>query len=148
MREFIGYQYVDLNLDFHSRLKINGQVFHSKAYTRVHKRNSYSVKFHLKDEICYGFIEWFGVYRDNDASKPLACIEKLEQEEFNFFSECNDELVLTNFMDIDLSHFQYLKTSETMCVVSVSDIIQMCICLDIDNKICFCLEPNTLEKNL
>ena len=44
---------------FYARANVRGVLCHNLLYTRISKRNSYTVKFLTNGEICYGFIEWF-----------------------------------------------------------------------------------------
>ena len=136
---------------YKKRLKINDIVFQSKDYTRVHKRNSYSIKFNLKGDICFGIVLWYGQFSENSTVKTFSCIELFEPDCVNILSEgstTDQELVSNNYMEIDLSQFQYLKSSKRNCIVDASDIIEMCVCVDVDNKVCFSVEPNKYEKNV
>lgn len=151
VQEFIQCEDVDANVHLYKRLKINSLVFRSVAFTSVLKRNSYSVKFNLKGEICYGFVLWYARYSENASEKLFACTELFEPVEVNLFSEQNNsdhELVANNFMEIDKTQFKFLKSSKRNCVIHASDIIEMCVCVDIENEVCFSVEPNKYEKNL
>lgn len=150
-----GCRIEDLSISFYKRAKLNGVVFHSLAYTRVVKRNSYSVKFIQGQVEFYGFINWFAECFVEGRFVRVACIEKLQEYRRNLFTDIHPDmtpspLISQNFMDIKLPHLHFFKANNgsELVVVNVTDIIQMCVCLHVDEQIIFCEEPNRCERNL
>ncbi|XP_053387539.1 uncharacterized protein LOC128551126 [Mercenaria mercenaria] len=151
VRKLVGCENVQLN--FYNRAKIKGNLYHSMAYSRVTKRNSYSVKFLLNGNICFGFIHWFATFRNNSVDYSMACVEKFEIKNWNVFEQCDaiddeDELIRQNFMNVNLPHIKLLKQCGKMLVISVEDICNLCICANFDDVYYFCEEPNMHEKSL
>lgn len=151
-----GCKLENLSYYFYKRLKINSVIYHSLAYTRVVKRNSYSVKFKQDKVECYGFIHWFAECYSQGRVINVMCIEKLKECRRNLFTESHSDelapnvLVSQNFMKIALPHLHFfqVQNENELLIANVTDIIQMCVCLHVGSRIIFCEEPNSCERNL
>jgi len=97
-----------------NRIKIGRQVFHSKAYSRVYKRNSYTVVFKESgDQLeSYGQIQFYLLHQPPCShppfhtcacckATPFAVIWRLEPEGSVQFADCES--------DITLNHIQAVK---------------------------------------
>ena len=125
---------------FYARASVRGVVYHSKDYTRVSKRNSFTVKFLHKGCVQYGYILWFAHPEHDIISSGFACVQKLEKVKVNYFSRNHENIsadvhIIENFMDIRLGHVKMVKVSDELCMVDLKNIVDMCICMAIDNII-------------
>lgn len=96
-----------------SRIKIERQVFHSKAYSRVSKRNSYTVAYRerMDQPESFGQIQFFLLHRPPCTHQlphfcqlcketPFAVIYRLEPEETVQFADCESEITLNHIQAV------------------------------------------------
>ncbi|KAK3107227.1 hypothetical protein FSP39_009848 [Pinctada imbricata] len=155
--KYFGHQICRLN--FHSRACIRGVTYHSEDYTRVTKRNSYSVKFLQNDELAYGLITWFAepILCQSSDEEPcnaaIALIKVLEELSIDIYCRNHenfrpDQHIRKNFMQITLPHMKFMTYKDDTCIVKLKDIIDLCVCVEVDQFTIILEEPNHHEKNL
>ena len=96
-----------------SRIKIGRQVFHSKAYSRVSKQNSFTVVYQEEADQCesYGQIQFFLLHQPPCSHRPLrpcelcketpfAVIWKLEPEPSVQFADSESEITLKHIQAV------------------------------------------------
>ena len=133
------------------RVKIHGKIFHSRQYTRVRVRNSYTVKFveHSTKLNTYGHVECFVQYIASDNSEiiNLALIHELK---INNARESKFPIdSLTNGW---IDHIAVLKPpdyNQSLKAVRISDILEMCIYLHFkgSDTAYACSFPNLCEAD-
>ncbi|XP_033748473.1 uncharacterized protein LOC117333331 [Pecten maximus] len=132
------------------RLKIHGNVMHSKEYTRVRVRNSFTVSYTgINGKIMYGLINYFLAYRSN--TKPsetvvLAIITQLfemidEQTHYFPYDEITKEYMMNHFKVFGLPNFNSQRKA-----INVENILKLCIYMPQDNCAYVCHPPNLVEK--
>ena len=143
-------------IKFHKRAVIRGIVYHSKDYTRVRVRNSYTVKcIDGIGQVSFGFIEWFAEHKtlDQNQSELIACIRRLNGVARNFFN-CHhkglrpDAHIESNFMSITLPHLFPVSLVDQYDVVPIRSIIDLCLFVEHDVGSFVCVEPDHHETNL
>lgn len=142
---------IQIELDFYNRAIVRGVLYQSLEYTRVSKRNSYTVKYLNKGRLGYGFVKWFAEV--SDCSIQVACVIELEKKHIDLFDMHHeklepDEHISDNFMNLKLPHVQFLNKNGKECIVLLKNIMDLCICIEMDNFIVVCEEPNHHERNL
>ena len=149
--EYLGHQIEEIT--FYSRISLRGQVYHSKDYTRVQVRNSFTVKY--IDEfggISYGYVCWYAKHKATyEQEKAICFIEKLNCAEIQPFGQSDDEFSVDNFLGISLKHIHVLEnntTSTKNSIIHVENILGLCVCIDNGKCIFVCDEPNKYEVNL
>ena len=98
-----------------NRTKIGRQVFHSKSYSRVSKRNSYTVVYKEKADQgdSYGQIQFFLLHQPPCTHGPLhtcqlcrgtpfAVIWKLEPDQSVQLADCESEITLRDIQAVKL----------------------------------------------
>ena len=142
------------SLKFYKRATIRGVTYQSKDYTRVSKRNSYTIRFVDNDKIHYGFIQWFASLEESETEHKFACVRKLIPGDSDLLKKNHgtglnvSPPVLDNFMNITLTHLRPLKISEEESLIILNNILELCICIETDDFLIVCQEPNHVEKNL
>ena len=142
----------NLKLSFYGKANIRGISYHSFEFSKSSITNSYTVKFIHEKCVCFGYIVWFA-RNENDHS--FACILKLEDANMNLFNQNHegiqpDEHISSNFMNICMPSTHTLKRTDThkFCIVPLKRIVSLCVCIEKDDFIFVCEEPNHHEYNL
>ncbi|XP_069103063.1 uncharacterized protein [Argopecten irradians] len=125
------------------RLKSHGTIIHSREYTRVKVRNTYTVKYkNVNGTIGHGLINYFIAYHEN----VLAIISELCPSyagKFHFpFCDITDCYLMSHFSVFDLPNFQSEKVA-----VPVSSIEQVCIYIAEGKNAYVCSLSNSVEKD-
>lgn len=142
------------SLKFYNRATIRGVTYQSQDYTRVIKRNSYTVRFVDKGKINFGLILWFACLEELETSEnKFAYVRKLVTSNSNLFEKNHQtgfvsQPLSDNFMNITMPHLRLMKVSEEEVLVTLKSILELCICIETDDCFIICQEPNHLEKNL
>ncbi|KAJ7373292.1 hypothetical protein OS493_012883 [Desmophyllum pertusum] len=119
-----------------NRIKIGRQVFHGKAYSRVSKRNSYTVVYKKREDQVeyYGQIQFFLLHQpppcehgplhlscQSCKETSLAVIWRLEPEITVQFADCESE--------ITVNHIQAVKKprADNVEVIDVSSVKEKCV---------------------
>lgn len=101
------------------RVLINHTVLHSKVYKAVSRRNSYTVKFVLHGKTLYGLIQYYLRCNMADKVEYVAVIYELKV--------CND-------MHINIEHFDVVVETNTLVVVPLECLLEVCIFLPFHSK--------------
>ncbi|XP_066934755.1 uncharacterized protein [Clytia hemisphaerica] len=113
------------------RICLNGNIIQSKEYTRVTKRNSYTVNYNGRYGNSYGFVKYFLRAKNGDAFGYYAVLELL-----NVYSRMkNTTHILTVSKDI------------TLDVCRIDDIIDLCIYISCKSGNYIALFPNKIEND-
>ncbi|XP_070551310.1 uncharacterized protein [Ptychodera flava] len=137
------------------RLRIGATIYHSKAYKRVFKRNSYTVIFKQEDIYQYGMIEYFmqvkpqclcsDPYICDCQSRNFALIEKLQGRDDIDLLDGEHNLRKSTF------HISVVSPpSNDFIIVDVTDILAKCICMnfqDIPDLVFIGHFPNRIESD-
>lgn len=81
----------------------------------------------------------------------LACISKLKPLPLNLFdahSEKPDSHIQSNFMNITVPFLHFVTKSDILDIVPLTNVLDLCICIQQENFIVICEEPNHHELNL
>jgi len=114
------------------RVCFNGLILQSKSYSRVIKRNSYTICYNGKFGTCYGFVKYYLQVFDGDKFEYLAVIDLPKIEE-NLF---------------DLKHLLKIgEDSTTIDVCKVTDINELCCFVSFKSQNFIAKFPNKIEKD-
>lgn len=143
------------DLKFYNRAVIRDLLYHSIDYSRVSQRNSYTVKYFENKKACFGYIMWFADQDEecSDTSNKLVCIQKLEPVCFDLFNMHHENVIPDrhineNFMDVQIPHMHLVQTVDKECIVHLSDILDLCVCIEIEHLLIVFDDPNHHERNL
>ena len=88
LASYLGYMPTSYHVQVYERLMINSQIYHSLLYTRVTKRNSFSVQWKSKGNKGYGKISWFATYVSDSKTHHVVFIKpfsiKMERTDSQF----------------------------------------------------------------
>ncbi|XP_071795450.1 uncharacterized protein [Asterias amurensis] len=145
------------HVKYFKRVSIRGNVFHSKSYMAVKKRNSYTVLYRNNESNECGLICTYVTFIQQ-CQKPSYCsakcfckvplyfaiVEQLKKNfAFQFIDKANDE----STSNIHVTPF--LKDYRKLVVVPLTDVIQKCVWLDVGLEEANFLSvfPNNYEKD-
>jgi len=117
-----------------NRVFLRGLVFHSKSYTRVHKRNSYTVKYMSEEGYKYGQIQCFckvGVGADTTVCALMQTFQVLGNVR-------NEHTML---------HITSVQLEDNLIAVHLHRISRKCVFMDIDREIFISEVPNVFESD-
>lgn len=103
------------------RAEINGNLYYSKQYMRVKKRNSHTVSYNLEGSKCFGFIECY-IFVHNRFIAVIKHIHPLQVTCKDYFHltcspRCCDRIVPVTLMD-------------SFSAVFIPNIIEKCLFID------------------
>ena len=131
---------------FYRRVKYNGHLIHATTYERAVRSNSYTVRYFHKSQMKFGFVCWFA----NDGDNRIALVKCLEQAPLDLCkvagASCSNPLQLT--LKNVRPCYEPTGDKATYDVVKISDIICTSVCVNVENFIFVCHQPNTKEYNL
>ena len=116
------------------RIKMNGSVFHSTAYRRVQKRNSYTVKVDSGEETHYGQIKYYCKLGRNDGSVICAVMDT-----FKVLSHIRNEHTQL--------HIARVEPTYAVAAVYLHQIKLQCVNMEMDGKHFISDIPNVFESD-
>lgn len=152
IRNFLGFK--PLCLNFYNRLKVRNLILHSQNYTRVEKRNSYTVRFIYNNQLSYGLFNIFGIHRMKacECGKVCLCDNKIFAviRKMNVLRETiiqKEHELCPKFVGLSARHVKVLKMPENgeVVVVDVHDILSLCVDIVLSDIHYVCEFPNTIE---
>ncbi|XP_038062405.1 uncharacterized protein LOC119732884 [Patiria miniata] len=125
------------------RANILGDIFHSKAYTRVRLRNSYTVSFEEDNAVLCGFIEIF-----LQVSIECQCMGKCYCTPTHF-AMIRNLPVLENHRGISYLKKVCETSQDKISAVPLKKIRRKCVFIDVteSNLKLVCTVPNIIEKD-
>lgn len=140
------------DVHFYSRACIRGVVYHSRLYSRVIVRNSFTVKFFDDSgKLCFGFIEWFAEVQQNKLL--ICCVHKLKNKCINILGSPDKNEVIENFLNVKIKHLHCFEVvnslkDEDVCIVKLENVLNMCNCIKMENSLYIAENVNDVELNL
>ena len=131
-------------VQYFTRLQAGSQVYHSRMYKRVSKRNSYTVAYRKGRSIVYGQIEMYFCAGANAHLQHGAVIVPMPTAVKQCISEQNDILGIT-----PVSHIVVLNQPKQnqADIVSVDDIVELCVFIELSDITYVAHFPNRYEKD-
>ena len=139
LSEYFGHVPDATSIRAFSRMRKGGNVYHSKAYKRVHCRNSYTVKYLSEGKaIQYGHINYYFQYK-KPCLASVACTEKCLCPTYNFAVMTplkktasahltNDEITGSSACHIIITDKPSQEKAE---VVPLASILEKCVYMDV-----------------
>lgn len=117
-----------------NRVFLHGSVFHSKSYTRVHKRNSYTVKYNSEEGYKYGQIQCFCKVGDGADTTVCALMQT-----FQVLGNVRNEHTMLHITSVQLE--------DNVIAVQIHNISRKCVFMDINGEIFISEVPNVFESD-
>ena len=142
-------------LVFYNRLLIRNNMFHSSSYSRVAKRNSYTVKYLFNGEVRFGCVIFYAENQVHCTCELINCscqrtflafIKRMESgtPRLTQFNELHNISVKVN-----IGHIHEVNITGFIDVINVKDILQLCLDVyfgkSIDDTHFVCEFANTCE---
>ncbi|KAH3841159.1 uncharacterized protein LOC127880246 [Dreissena polymorpha] len=137
------------NLTFYSRVLLRGELYHSKDYTRVVKRNSFTVKYFCAKSclIKFGYIERFVTHEKNNKVIHYFALVRVAESNSGILSD----LSIPNTLAITVPHIHKIKPTDKIDVVDLNNLLGICVNIVVpkdDEAVTFvCEPPNRLETD-
>ncbi|KAK3085913.1 hypothetical protein FSP39_010520, partial [Pinctada imbricata] len=128
MCAFTGNVICNNTVDSFMRLEKRSYLIYGLDYGRMIKRDNSTVMYKVRDELKFGSVCWFCKLTEPHLKTPIAFLQELS-------CPCFD----TN------SNILSVNKTNNLTVVKVSDIILMCMLVEVDQKLFICKFPNKLE---
>ena len=113
------------------RICLNGNIIQSKEYTRVTKRNSYTVNYNGRYGNCYGFVKYFIRAQHGNAFGYYAILELL-----NICSRIKNT-----------THILSVSKDITLDICKIDDVIGLCTYISCKSGNYIAIFPNKIEND-
>lgn len=133
-RSIIEHIYPSItSMKLFKRLYMHGKIIQSKAYSRVTKRNTYTIFYSGRNGLSYGYIKYFLKAFKNKDIEYLAVVEKLKVKEDHPLK--------------DLTHVIPIENNSIIDVCKTIDILEVCCSLSCNSGDFVAHFPNRIEKD-
>lgn len=144
----ISLEYEVPNLAFYSRVLLRGELYHSKEYSRVEKRNNFTIKYFCQERklIKFGYIQCFCQHTGPVNKKSFALVFPTESN-----SSIVNEISIPNGLAICVPHIHRVKPTNKIDIVELNSIIGVCVNVSLssanEDVTYICETPNRLETD-
>lgn len=136
------------NLVFYNRVLLRGELYHSKEYSRVEKRNNYTIKYFCQERklIRFGYIQYFCLHTGHTNTKSFAFVCPTETK-----SPIINEISISNGLGICVPHIHRVKPVNKIDVVELNSVIGICVNVSLasgnEDRTYICEAPNRFETD-
>lgn len=132
-----SFNVLSSEMQFFNRMIFRGQVYHSKDYTRVKQRNSYTVKYFCPESriVKFGQILFFGHHK---TGQSFTFISPFKRSEKTLFDLCRDT---PNVLRVQAPHIHLLLPTNNTDIILVQNLITVCVFIDIQDSCWYVCEP-------
>ena len=129
------------------RIRYNGNVIHSREYTRVKVRNSHTISFLETDtgSLGYGIIHYFLLYRPENSNEKHAIVIVTKLVEDNSLDQFPFDPVINEQQMTHFKNFHEPNFENQSKAIHVENIKQLCVYMNNDTRVTICTSPNSVE---